>query len=170
MVPGVQNIMFKVHRVFHSKPRHMSDLTSTIWTSKLSDCQRTPSHSCSHITMSSKQHSEPLNLPHFPQYLRWKRHKLISVNDCWRLQSTADCTVSLPLVWAQVHKVNGYRKLQTEVVNSFQWYGNPDDTIWNIFVFINDVQKGGFQDIDKADIHNILATHIAKSTEDDLIK
>lgn len=66
--------------------------------------------------------------------------------------------------------MNGYRKLQTEVVNSFQWYGNPDDTIWNIFVFINDVQKGGFQDIDKADIHNILATHIAKSTEDDLIK
>lgn len=37
-------------------------------------------------------------------------------------------------------------------------------------MFINDVQKGGFQDIEEADIHNILASHIEKSTEDDLIK
>ena len=95
MVPGVQNIMFKVHLVFHSDPRHMSDLTSTTWTSKLSDCQRTPPHSCSHITMASKQHWEPLHLPHFPQYLRWKWHKLDSVNNCWMLQSTADCTVTV---------------------------------------------------------------------------
>jgi hypothetical protein len=61
--------------------------------------------------------------------------------------------------------MNGYRKLQTEVVNGFWGYANPDNTIRNIFVFINDVQMGGFQDTDEADIHNILASHIAKSTE-----
>jgi hypothetical protein len=37
-------------------------------------------------------------------------------------------------------------------------------------MFINDVQKGGIQDTEEADIHNILASHIAKSIEDDLIK
>jgi len=38
------------------------------------------------------------------------------------------------------------------------------------FCVQHDVRKGGFQDTDEADIHNILASHIATSTEDDLIK